>query len=101
MIARQSISQPSIYLAGPPTDGAALDALTAAGCHVVTAPAYREPDTLADLLDDSRASVAALLSADMVVTLPGAETFWEAVTAGHLGLPVVALGDALAVVGAA
>lgn len=75
----------------------AFDALTVAGFEV-TAAGYRHPvpDTAAHLLSVVEDDYAALLAADVVVTLPGGETLWETGIADALGLPVVAFADVLA-----
>ncbi|MDT0532643.1 MULTISPECIES: hypothetical protein [Micromonospora] len=91
--------KPTAYLAAPAHSATALAAavvaLLAAGWLVTTATVADTIDVddlvavMADDLDAAR-------TADVVVTLPGAEAFPEPVYAALHGVPVVALADVLA-----
>ncbi|MBM0239201.1 hypothetical protein JNW88_22385 [Micromonospora sp. ATA32] len=92
--------RPRAYVAGPALAtrelAAAVDVLATAGYLVTSATATDpgDPDALvADVADDLDAARAA----DVVVTLPSAEDFPEPVYAALFGVPVVTLGEALAV----
>lgn len=68
----------------------AYDAMTTAGFDVI-APGWLHPApvTDVDLLSVVDDDMTALASADLVVTLPGAEALWEVEVAPALGVPVV------------
>ncbi|MEV0456037.1 hypothetical protein [Catellatospora methionotrophica] len=93
----------AVYVTGPavssPAIARAAAALSARGYVVTTATPTGGLD-VDDFLAAVDADRAALLAADLLVTLPGSEKLFEVALAETYGVPVVALGDILAPVAA-